>query len=84
MSGVQYVSHRDTVHIGRVEQVHIRRLMGSTDQADPSSFYFKIDGTTLILFFLPPRLVAGPRKLQKLTTSKIKYEHFVPKILIPH
>ena len=35
-------------------------------------------------FFLSPRLVAGPQKPQKLTTSKIKYEHFGPKILIPH
>ena len=43
-----------------------------------------IDGTTLVLFFLSPPLVAGPQKPQKLTTSKIKYEHFGPKILIPH
>jgi hypothetical protein len=43
-----------------------------------------IDGTTLVLFFLSPRLVAGPRQPQKLTTSKIKYEHFGPKFLIPH
>ena len=35
-------------------------------------------------FFLSPRLVAGPRKPQKLTTSKIKYEHFGTKIIIPH
>ena len=34
--------------------------------------------------FLSPPLVAGPQKPQKLTTSKIKYEHFGPKILIPH
>ena len=34
--------------------------------------------------FLSPWLVAGPRKPQKLTTSKIKYEHFGPKFLIPH
>ena len=67
----------------------IRRLMGSTDQADPSCFYvlqnfMNIDETTLGLFFLSPPLVAGPQKPQKLTTSKIKYEHFGPKILIGH
>ena len=43
-----------------------------------------IDGMTLVIFFLSPRLVAGPRKPQKLTTSKIKYEHFGPNILVPH
>jgi hypothetical protein len=43
-----------------------------------------IDGTALILFLLSPRLVAGPQKPQKLTNSKKKYEHFGPKILIPH
>ena len=41
-----------------------------------------IDGTTLVLFFLSPPLVAGPQKPQKLTTSKIKYKHFGPNILI--
>jgi hypothetical protein len=41
-----------------------------------------IDVTTLILFFWSPPLVAGPQKPQKLTTSKIKYKHFGPKILI--
>jgi hypothetical protein len=34
--------------------IGIRRLMGSTDQADPSSFYFRIDGTALFLFIFCP------------------------------
>ena len=47
----------------------IRRLMGSTDQADPSCFYvlqnfMNIDETTLGLFFLSPPLVAGPQKFE--------------------
>ena len=35
-------------------------------------------------FFLSPPLVAGSQKPQKLATSKIKYKHFGPKILILH
>ena len=67
----------------------IRRLKGSTDQADPSCFYvlqnfMNIDETTLGLFFLSPPLVAGPQKPQKLTASKIKYKHLGPKFLILH
>ena len=63
-----------------------RRLMGSIDQADPSSFYFRISWILMERpwFFLSPWRVAGPLKPQKLTTSKIKYEHFGPKILIPY
>ena len=38
----------------------------------------------LDFIFLSPQLVAGPQKPQKLTTSKIKYEHFGSKILISH
>ena len=57
--------------------------MGSTDQADPSCLYFRISWIliehTLILFFLPPQLVAGPQKPQTLTASKPKYENFEPK-----
>ena len=41
-----------------------------------------IDGTMLILFFLSPRLVAGPQKPQTLTVSKPKYENFGQKIQI--
>ena len=62
-----------------------RRLMGSTDQADPSWFYvlqnfMNIDGTTLILFVLSPQFSAGPRKPKTSTASKTKYENFCPKI----
>ena len=46
--------------------VFIRRLMGSTDQADPSFFllqnFMNIDGMTLILFFSSPPFSAGPQK----------------------
>ena len=47
--------------------------MGSTDQADPRfllQIFMNIDGTTLILFLLSPRLVTGPQKPQTLTASK--------------
>ena len=43
-----------------------------------------IDGTTLVLFFLSPPLVAGPQKPQTLTASKPWYEDFRPKIQISH
>ena len=61
--------------------LHSRRLMGSTDQADPSFFYvlqnfMNIDGTTLFLFFSSTPLCAGPQKPRTLTASKIEYENF--------
>ena len=67
----------------------IRRLMGSTDQADPSCFYvlqnfMNINGTALFLFFLSPRVSGGPQKPQTMSASKSKYEKFGPKIQIPH
>ena len=62
--------------------------MGSTDQADPIFVllqnFMNIDGTTLFLFFSSPPLCAGPQKPQILTTSKIEYEIFRPKIKIPY
>ena len=39
-----------------------------------------IDGTTLFSSKSFPLISAGPQKPQKLTTSKIKYEKFGPKI----
>jgi hypothetical protein len=33
---------------------------------------------------LCPLIFAGPQKPKKLTASKIKYEKFGPKVLIPH
>ena len=75
-------------YFSKIEKISIRRLVESTDQADPSCFYFKISWILMdplwFYFFLSPPLVAGPQKPQKLTTSKMKYEHFGPKILIPH
>jgi hypothetical protein len=71
-----------------VMYVGSRRLMGSTDQADPSCFYFRISWILMerrwFYFFLSPPLVAGPQKPQTLTASKPKYENFGPKIQIPH
>ena len=66
-----------------------RRLMGSTDQADPSCMYFRITWILMkrlwFYFFCPLHLLQGLRSLRNwLHTSKIKYEHFGPKILIPH
>ena len=37
-----------------------------------------INGTTLFLSFLPPRVSAGPQKPQTLTASKTKYENAGP------
>ena len=69
-------------------RVYNRRLGGSTDQACSSGFYFRIalksTGTTLFSSKSFPLISAGPQKPQKLTASKIKYEKFGPKILIPH
>ena len=42
----------------------------------------KINGTTFF-FEIVPSLCFGPQKPQKLTASKIKYESFGPKFLIP-
>ena len=44
----------------------------------------KINGTTFFSLKLFPLIASGPQKSQKLTASKIKYERFGPKILIPH
>ena len=38
-----------------------------------------INGITLFLFFLAPRVSAGPQKPQTSTASKTKYEKFGPK-----
>ena len=43
-----------------------------------------INETTLFLFFLAPRVSAGPQKPQTLTASETKYEKFGSKIQIPH
>ena len=42
--------------------------------------FMNINGTTLFLFFLSPRVSAGPQKPQTLTASKTKYEKFGSKI----
>ena len=44
----------------------------------------KINGTTLFSSKLFPLISAGPQKFKKSTASKIKYEKFGAKILIPH
>ena len=71
-----------------VMYVSIRGPVGSTDQANPSCFYFRISWILMewpwFYLFLSPPLVAGPQKPQKLTASKPKYENFGPKIPIPH
>ena len=58
----------------------IRPLMGSTDQADPSCFYFRISWILMeqrcFYFFCPLRFLQP----QTLTTSKSKYEKFGLKI----
>ena len=67
----------------------MRHLVGSTNQACSSGFYFRIawksmerpcflQNHSLLLIF------AGPQNRQKLTALKIKYEKFGPKILIPY
>jgi hypothetical protein len=43
----------------------------------------KINETTFFSLKLFPLIASGPEKPQKLTASKIKYESFGPKILIP-
>ena len=56
--------------------------MGTTDQADPSSFYqnfININKATF-LNFLSPRFSAGPQKPPTETASKSNYENFEPKI----
>ena len=68
--------------------VHNRRPVGSNDQADSSGLYFrmcvKINETTFFSLKLFPLISSGPQKPQKLTASKIEYENFGPKLLIPH
>ena len=50
-----------TVYRLEYKNLCTRGLMGSTDQADPSCFYFGIiDEMMLFLFFLSPRFSAGP------------------------
>jgi len=43
----------------------------------------KINGKTFFSLKLFPLIASGPQKPQKLTASKIKYESFRPKFLIP-
>ena len=62
----------------------IRCLMVSTDQSDPSCFYFRISWILMerhwFYFFLSPPFSAGPQKPRTSTASKIKCEKFWPKI----
>ena len=44
----------------------------------------KINGMTFFSLKLFPLIASGPQKPQKLIASKIKYEKFGAKILIPH
>ena len=46
--------------------------------------YLKINRTTLFSLKPFPLISSGPQKPKKLTASKIKFEKFGPKILIPH
>ena len=66
------------------QSVYTRCLVVSTDQVDPSCFYFIISWILMerrwFYFFSSPPFNAGPQKLQTLTASKIKYEIFWPKI----
>ena len=56
--------------------LYSRRLMGSTDQADPSCIYFRISWILIdrpwFYFFLSPPLVAGPQKYK----HKIGHKYF--------
>ena len=67
-------------------RIFIRRLMGWTDQADPSCFYFRISWILMerlwFYLFCPLHLLQGLRSLKNWLLQKIKYKHFGPKILI--
>ena len=57
-------------------KLYIRRLMGSTYQADPRCIYFRISWILMerqwFYFFLSPPLVAGPQKYK----HKIGHKYF--------
>ena len=57
------------------ERSHIRRLMGSTDQADPSCFYFRISWILMerlwFYFFCPLHLLQGLRSLKNWLLQKL-------------
>ena len=59
----------------------------STNQAYSSCFLFRISWILMeglwFYFFSSPPVSAGPQKLWTLTASKIKYENFWQKILVP-
>ena len=88
-----FISHINTPIWGTltskdtVSNLCSRRLTGSTHQADPSCLYFRISyywwNDVVFTFFHPPPLCAGPQKPRTLTVSKIEYENFWPKTLIP-
>ena len=52
--------------------IWIRRLMGSTNQADSSCIYFRISSNDLDFTFLSPPLVAGSQKYK----HKIGHKYF--------
>ena len=61
-----------------------RRPVGSTNQANPSCFYFRISWILIewccFYFFSLSWFSAGPQKPQILTALKTKPENFEPKI----
>ena len=61
-----------------------RCLMVSTNQADPTCFYFRISWILMegrrVYFFSSPPFNAGPQKPQTLMSSKDKYDNSWPKI----
>ena len=58
----------------------IRRLMGSTNQADPSCFYFRISWILMewrwFYFFCPLHLVQGLKSLEHRLLQKLSMKNF--------
>ena len=85
---LQMIHH--TVGRGKIEEIdtYILDVLWSQPIKQNQVFLLqnclKINGTTLFSSKLFRLISIGPQKPQKLTASKIKYEKFGPKILIPH
>jgi hypothetical protein len=70
--------------IERTRYLYIRRLMGSTDQTDPSCFYFRISWILMErhwFYFFPLHLVQGLRSLEHRLLQKLSVKKFDQKFI---
>ena len=79
--------HLDLVRSYEAKNIGVRRLVGSTDQAfqvASTSELLENQRNDLVFFKIIPSHFCRASEASKIVASKIKYEKFGPRILVPH